>query len=1439
MLLTEPKLTVTSTTLDGISTTREVKDLKLTAGGVLTHSLSVPERLAQLTVTLSGKVDILSAGGEKRDVSANHTWTLNGIEKTDAASDGHLSKFGNDYVFELLGRNGEPLADQQAVFTIKHRDFARTQTVALRSDEKGRVVLGALPGITSIATQIPNGRRSSWELDTFERTWPAAIHTAAEQAVRVPMPLALANAVIMARGTAANDNEVQRRGSRALLDGVSLLRLNAGTYTADESAKVKFDGGFLVIEGLAPGDYTLRLREEKRDIAIKVSGGKPSHGWFLGASRNLEAKGAAPLHITEVATTADAITVKLANTTPFTRVHLAASRFEPGRGIFGDFGSFARFGAASGSPARLPNLYAAGREIGDEYRYILERRFQKFFPGNMLTRPGLLLNPWDKRSTDVAELAQHAGEAAGQTRGGRSELARRALAELSAKPQTSLGAAAESNLDFLAESAPAIYNLLPDKDGVVRIDRKILGDRQHVQIYAEDLANAEWRSFALPEVPVKFTDLRLVRHLDPAKPFTQRKEVTVVEPGKTLTLADILTSEFESYDTLGGIYSLLKTLNGDGNLAKFAWVLEWPKLKDDEKRAKYSEFACHELNFFLAKKDRAFFDKVIKPYLANKKDRTFMDDFLLGNDLAGYREPWAYGRLNVVERALLAQRIGGEAANAARHIREMWEMIPPNPDEQDRLFETALRGRALQADAGQLGDFKREQEKQIDQLHAATLSGRAAGGAGALAPISTPMPAAAAPAPPSPRGVMLATDAAAKAADKDMSLRSFKRKEAEGLAASSNALGLEDRAKSLKKAAFGETDEKLDAPALPAEFAFYGGDTAKAARADVRAYYRQIGPTKEWAENNYYRLPIEQQDASLVTVNAFWRDYAAWVADGSKGAFVSANVAEAHRNFTEMMLALAVLDLPFDAPKHTTKADAGQFHFTAGGAAIVYHKEIKPAAPAKADAGQLLVSQSFFRQGDRYRQEGNEKFEKYVTEEFLTGTVYGANVVVTNPTSSPVKAEVLLQIPQGALQVLSSKATDSRRLRLEPYTTKTFGYFFYFPAVPREGMKFPHYPVNVAVAGSSAAAAKAFAFNVVAKLTQFDKASWDYVSQDGTDAEVFAFIAQNNVEALDLTRIGWRCRQSGDFFKKLISVMQTRHVWQDVIYSYAVMHNDTAALREWLKHREDFLGGCGPFLASKLITIDPIERRAYEHLEYSPLVNQRAHRLGSEHRIANPTVLGQYQHLLHILAHKPQLDAMDSMSVTYHLFLQDRVEEALARFHSLDAKALPKQIQHDYFRCYADFYEGNLAEARGIAANYAGHPVARWRNLFTEVGSQLDEIEGKAAAKKDDDKPDREKQQAELAASEPTFDFKVENKSIALTWKNLGDVTINYYLTDPEFSFSSSPFVSQDSSRFSIIKPSSSAKQALPAGKDALDLPLPGEFAKANVLVEVIGAGHR
>ncbi|MEO6784727.1 MAG: hypothetical protein ABI318_01235, partial [Chthoniobacteraceae bacterium] len=885
-------------------------------------------------------------------------------------------------------------------------------------------------------------------------------------------------------------------------------------------------------------------------------------------------------------------------------------------------------------------------------------------------------------------------------------------------------------------------------------------------------------------------------------------------------------------------------------------------LKDDEKRAKYSEFACHELNLFLARKDPAFFEKVIKPYL----------------------ESWAFEKLNAAERALLGQRLPDEAANLARNLRERWELLPPDPERLDVLFETGLRGRALEQGEGSTPLGLEIQNERAKAEHAAKPSSNLSpanpeGRADAPHPVPTNGPSS--PVTLSGTTNLGTLSKNGGRVDHDHFSRAAGEIKARGLALSSDEVEqLADLKKELAadmpalRAALKQADARrkvLDESGFAekegedkkSQWGFFGGDVAGENRALVRAYYRQLGATKEWAENNYYRLRIQDQNASLVRVNAFWRDYAAHVASGVKTPFVSPHVAEASRNFSEMMLALAVLDLPFDAPKHTSKADAGQLTLTAGGPLIVFHKEIKLAAAAKARQAELLVSQSFFRNGDRYRMAGNEKFEKYVTDEFLTGVVYGANAVVTNPTSAPVKAEVLLQIPQGAIPVSGSKATDSRYVRLEPYTTKTFEYYFYFPAVSAQASaKFPQFPMNVAVANTSVAAAKTFEFNVVGKLTQVDKASWDYISQYGSADDVFAFLGQNNLAALNLARIAWRCHDVA-FFKKLTAFLGEHHIWNETIYSYALVHNDAAALREWLKHKDQFVSQCGPWLSSKLILLDPIERRSYEHLEYSPLVNQRAHRIGSDWRIANPAVLGQYRGLLNVLAHKPQLDAMDTMSVAYYLFLQDRANEALQRFHSVDPNAMLKQVQHDnfgpggagfiaietkavptriqydYLRCYADFYEGNLADARGIASQYADFPVVRWQKLFGDVTTQLDEIEGKAVKPDKDGKPDREKQQGELAATEPAFDFKVENKAIALMWKNLGEVTINYYLMDAEFSFSSNPFVSQDAGRFSIVKPSRTARQELPKGKDAFEVALPGEFAMANVLVEIVGAGQR
>ena len=113
-----------------------------------------------------------------------------------------------------------------------------------------------------------------------------------------------------------------------------------------------------------------------------------------------------------------------------------------------------------------------------------------------------------------------------------------------------------------------------------------------------------------------------------------------------------------------------------------------------------------------------------------------------------------------------------------------------------------------------------------------------------------------------------------------------------------------------------------------------------------------------------------------------------------------------------MMLALAVLDLPFKAGPHEEKLEGRQYTVQAGSPLLLFHREIRETTKAD-EPGAVLVAQHFFRADDRYRHENNEQFDKYVTEEFLPHVVYGAQVVLTNPSGNRQKLQVLLQIPRG------------------------------------------------------------------------------------------------------------------------------------------------------------------------------------------------------------------------------------------------------------------------------------------------------------------------------------------------------------------------------------------------------------------------------------------
>ncbi|ETR69110.1 MAG: hypothetical protein OMM_04150 [Candidatus Magnetoglobus multicellularis str. Araruama] len=576
----------------------------------------------------------------------------------------------------------------------------------------------------------------------------------------------------------------------------------------------------------------------------------------MGEHRALNITANKAVSIDKVHMDHDNVYIKLGNCTPFTRLHAVATIFLPDYDMFNHL-----------LPSPLPDYqkqlrkpvshYVSGRSIGDEYRYILERKYADKYPGNMLSKPGLLLNPWSigKTETDIQDIKpgekhKRVMDKSQTTRG------------FDGRP-LSIGDIPKihvhfSNIDFLNQPSRMLFNLKPDQTGVIKIKRTHLKLYRHLHLLAVDPLNAVYQEISLPKIQMATRDLRLKKALDAKEHFTQQKRISIVSQNESLVLTDMKTSSLEIYDTIDKVYALLRTLSKNEVLKEFEFIQQWPGLSLEEKQKHYAEKACHELNFFLYHKDHTFFKDVIYPYISNKKDKTFMDHWLIGDDLTSYADLWSFSHLNIAEKILLARRGFMDKENIQRYVNDLFDMIVPDIDHYNHLFDIALKGKSMDMDAG---------------LRKA-------------------------PKPPE----------------------------------YSTHISLYPHA-ALGNDYYNQIHLSWD----PVEGANSYSIIRNESKSTTRPFFQKLDKTQEWAENNYFKIRQKDQQSDLIKVNAFWKDFAA---NDPKSPFHSKNFIYTSHNLSEMIFALSVLDLPFQAAKHKVNLTGGTFSITAASPMIIFHKEI-------------------------------------------------------------------------------------------------------------------------------------------------------------------------------------------------------------------------------------------------------------------------------------------------------------------------------------------------------------------------------------------------------------------------------------------------------------------------------------------------------------------
>lgn len=1450
-LLTEAVLTVSSRGADGIPSTREIRDPKFDATGFVEVPVRIPEGLRSLTLSLRGKVASM-ANPDGVILNAERTWNVNGTDAGVHLRRGFLSKEreagGEVWIFEVLGRNGEAMVDVPVRFTFRRRGFSGTREAVLKTDASGRIRLGALEGIEGFGSAVESGVSREWSLQQARRTFDSVVHLIAGEDLRMAvMP----------------GQEWKGR--------FSLMEMRQGQVVRELNARMQRLEGFVVWKALEAGDYVYLDEREGIAVEVRVTKAPIAANWTLGMARDLERASASGLHLVSTEVQGETVVFKFSGLREGTRIHVAGRRFMDGGSLFAGFAEFSRWGLASGNAAQLPNLFSAGRRIGDEYRYIRDRRKAEKFPGLMLPRPGLLLNPWETRETGAEALLQRRGDRALATAGERMAKMAASAAAAPLGLVVHSGPEGDDSRDFLAGPAALRWDLQPLATGEVRVPFKDLGDRQMVQVYAEDGQHAVWSEVAVRKAEALGRDVRMNRPLDPARSFAEERGSTALVGGGNVRLTDIATAKFQTFGTVGEAFGLMKTLlrseapPGGSKEAqdlvlggRLDWLSAWDGLDVATKRARYSEYVSHEVNLFLWRKDPAFFREVIRPYLTNKKSRTLVDDFLLEEDLTPYLEPWRYGRLNVMEKLLLAIRIPAERVHAKRHVNELFAQMPVDREGVQRRFDTALLGRGLDGSDGDSDAQAGGDRGRVSGFLASGIAGGMGGGKnGAPASLAAPAPAEkAANKPAAAKGALGAN----RESDKRVAMDAVNERLREASSISQSEMRMlkdavakeekgelarDESGKMLRKAfemqgvkqqavanangiALGDTDA----------FGIVAEQEVVDSRKKMREYYRLAGQTKEFAESDYLRVRRIGAVPELVTVSGFWVDLASWIEGGMNGAFLSGRFTEAARSANEVLLALAFLDLPFKAGGVRFERSGAALDMASDTAVLVLHRQVQLVAENGSAAGQVLVTQNIFRADDRHREEGGERVEKFVTNDFVRGVVYGASVVIGNPTGSVLKGDLLWQIPAGAIPLANGKATESRPVRLEPYATTRLEFLFYFPeASPVGADGFVHHPATVRAMGAGVTRAGARVFRVLERPLTVDEASWEHISQNGTEADVFGYLDSHSARTTPLERVAWRCQEK-EFFRKLAAWMRTHHAWNAVVGSYGLKHGDAVAVAEWLRHQDAFLMQCGPVLRSGLLAIDPVERGAFEFLEFAPLINPRAHRIGEDWRIGNDAVRRQYDAFLRILAHKPQLDAADKVAVAVHLLMQDRVGEARKWFSGVRTEQAGTGLQVEYLRGVFQLLSEQPAEVKRIAERYVQHPVERWKTLFQGLLEQADIALGGAAGGGGKGK-DREARLDALAGTEPGFELEVVEQGVRVRARNLAEVQVNFYPADPEFSFSGNPFGREESGRFRMVKPAASAVQKVSEGAEGVVVAVPSALKGRNLVVEVSGAGLR
>eukprot|EP01012_Entosiphon_sulcatum_P005371 TRINITY_DN12376_c0_g1_i1.p1 TRINITY_DN12376_c0_g1~~TRINITY_DN12376_c0_g1_i1.p1 ORF type:complete len:2139 (+),score=262.87 TRINITY_DN12376_c0_g1_i1:996-7412(+) len=1375
--LEDLRVTLYSTDAEGVASESvlQLQSPDEESGAIAVIRVAIPPALVTLKARLSAKVRTASGAAVLVESQADKLYEVSKSTNLDSA---YLTKARDDYQIVVLGRDGLPVADQSVKIDVHRLHFR--QSVTLATNAAGVIELGPLRDAITVHASIANGQETTWNLPFGITVVPPLIIGTEDQ----PIYIALDPSRFLTR------------------PAISLVAIDG----SDHFDSLRADGNGIVAGRLGSGEYRLAIRGyDTRTIKVVVLPAGISSAKFGTSFFHVPASIRAPLRLkASVAATGD-LFVKLENRSRKTRVHVVAARFhsEAFANTLRGIGSTLPEGflETTGALPKLPEvLYAAGGQMSDEMRYVMDRRHHPRSIGNPFDRPSLLVVPRELNQVDTLREQLNGGVPMGRADFAHYATRSTVSSARAFTPFESPSVSHELVYDFLATPPVALFNLLPDKDGKIILGRDQLAGAHLICVVATDATQVVFAEVSAAAQKVPLVEVRLTTPLNPD--LVPAINSAVVSPGSPLVVDGDGTGSVVVYDSVAKLMNLARAATAAptaAELQQFSFLPEWPALSLSRKEELYSKHAGHELNTFLRFRDPEFFQRVVLPHVRAKATKTMIDWYVLTEDTDANLRDAAKARLRTY---------GGISQSAKLHLSEKVLL---------------LHGLRSVEGATKLCSFLQYEKSDHDSISRAALQGGL---------LSEPVPGIA---------ELTVSEDASNIEDTEDFEENFKPKSS--LTSSSSARFAVNVLKQKTRSASPRVSHKpayqpLGRTYIVTETHYRSSKTPSAASPAATAYWRDAvcwmssheGSLEGFASPHLaeainclaeftYAIGITSLPLGTPAPHTVHRRNDGITVSSSKYPVVVyfrdfLNVSPAQGVARRMLLDQSVSELHSGVPLLPDAANVVEAL-----PRVVYHHRVTVTNASPRRECATLVFQVP---------------EWAVVLGAIAGPTLHRQICVE--AFNTASESLLFYFPRIPNSDPEPGNTDDARSTITSNSVTIAA----------------QYPATLARDGFILERTAALRYQVVQKLSR--KEDWKHIAAYGSAETIVNFLRSGTQEAAtaDLERLLPRLH-SKQLFRETVAVLRSLNRYDANVWSFVLLHPDRETLAEYLADSNVAQRTLQLPLASPLLAVGcPLSEadlgaNIYGHLEYHPLINPRAHPVGGQRQALNAAAEEQYRSLLEYLVFCA-IDSDRLLAVSYYLLLQDRISEVQRLLPRLRATS-GLSLQHAYLRAYLAVSAGDLETAHRIASNHVNTTVSRWHSLFhrllTLTGEALREDEPATLPQSesiieselDGKAPDRTHLQAALADNESDFLLEAQDSNaITVSHRNLKTITLRFYPMDLELTFSSRPFLGRDPRRLRLIAPALEKTVALSAEGGRTFVSIPESFATSNVLIEGIAS---